>query len=339
MRRYLPVGVLFVLAPLVGEVLLGATPVSRLGGLIPLSALYGGGAVVARELARRRGPGWGAVALLGTAYGLLEEGLGVQSLFNPTLFHAGELGGRALGVNGVWTEWTLGYHIVWSIAIPILLVELLFLDRRDSPWLGTTGTTAMGVLYLLGLFAVAAIFRKIVTPDFHTPFIAGTAVVIASAFLVLIALRKQPSWTQGPIRAQSMPPSPWLVGLVAFVAAALWFGLLMLPGAFRRGALAIVPMTLAIAMAAGLWGLVRRWSSRRDWTGVHSLALSGGAMTVSAMFGFFAVTAHNRIDHWGQAGVCLLALVAFTFFGRHVLRRGQMADDRKPGVPAFLAGQ
>jgi hypothetical protein len=339
MRRYLPVGVLFVLAPLVGEVLLGATPVSRLGGLIPLSALYGGGAVVARELARRRGTGWGAVALLGAAYGLLEEGLGVQSLFNPTLFQAGELGGRALGVNGVWTEWTLGYHIVWSIAIPILLVELLFRDRRDSPWLGTIGTTAMGVLYLLGLLAIAAIFRKIVTPDFHTPFIASAAVAITSAFLVLIALRKPPSTPLRPVRTQSMPPSPWLVGLGAFVAAALWFGLLMLPGALRRGALVIVPMTLAIAMAAGLWLLVRRWSSQRGWTGVHSLALSGGAMTVSGMFGFFAVTAHNRIDHWGQAGVCVLALVFFVLFMNRLSRRTLVADDRNPTVSALIAGQ
>jgi hypothetical protein len=84
----------------------------------------GGGAVLIRELARRRGPGWGRIALLGAAYAIIEEGLVIQSMFNPNLFNASLLGGTALGVNWVWVEWTFGYHIMWSIAIPILLIEL-----------------------------------------------------------------------------------------------------------------------------------------------------------------------------------------------------------------------
>jgi hypothetical protein len=91
MRRIMPLLVLFVLAPLVAEVLLGAT-LSCIGGLLPVSLLYGGGAVLIRELARRRG-GWGSIALLGAAYGIVEEGLAIQSLFNPNLFNAGMSGG------------------------------------------------------------------------------------------------------------------------------------------------------------------------------------------------------------------------------------------------------
>src|SRR4051812_46399869 len=121
MRRYAPVLVLIVLATFIGEVLFGATPVSRLGSLLVVTPIYGGGAVLIRELARRRGPGWGRIALLGVAYAIVEEGLALQSMFNPHLFNAGLLGGTVFGVNFVWIEWTIGYHIVWSIAIPILL--------------------------------------------------------------------------------------------------------------------------------------------------------------------------------------------------------------------------
>jgi hypothetical protein len=135
-RRVSPVLVLLVPAPVVAEVLFGATPISRLGGLLPDIAVYGCGALLIRELARRRGLGWLWIAALGVAYGVVEEGLALGSLFNPELFDAGELGGRALGVNWVWTEWTLGYHAVWSISIQILLVELLFPARRAEPWLG-----------------------------------------------------------------------------------------------------------------------------------------------------------------------------------------------------------
>ncbi|HSB02215.1 MAG TPA: hypothetical protein VLE49_16315, partial [Anaerolineales bacterium] len=83
MRRYLPVLTLFILSPLVAEVLFGATPLSRLGALLVVAPLYGGGAVLVRELARRRGPGWGRIFLLGAAYGIIEEGLAIQSIFNP----------------------------------------------------------------------------------------------------------------------------------------------------------------------------------------------------------------------------------------------------------------
>jgi hypothetical protein len=62
-------------------------------------------------------------------------------------------------------------------------------------------------------------------------------------------------------------------------------------------------------------------------------------MTVSAMFGFFAVTAHNRIDHWGQAGVCVLALVVFVLFMNRLSRRTLVPGDLNATVPALIAGQ
>lgn len=74
MRRYAPVLVLFILSPLIAEFLFGATPVSNLPALLPSLAVYGGGAVLIRELARRRGSGWGRIALLGAAYAIVERG-------------------------------------------------------------------------------------------------------------------------------------------------------------------------------------------------------------------------------------------------------------------------
>jgi hypothetical protein len=59
------------------EVLFGATPISRIGVLLPVVPLYGDGALLIRELARRRG-GWTRIALLGAAYAIVEEGLVLQ---------------------------------------------------------------------------------------------------------------------------------------------------------------------------------------------------------------------------------------------------------------------
>ncbi|MBX6343124.1 MAG: hypothetical protein IRY97_11745, partial [Thermomicrobiaceae bacterium] len=165
--RHAPALALVLLSPLVAEVLLGATPLSNAGALLPDLAAYGCGALLIRELVRRRGRGWASILTLGVAYGIVEEGLALGSLFNPELFDAGRLGGRWLGVNWDWTEWTLGYHAVWSIATPILLAEILFPSRRREPWLGRRGLWLAGALYLVGVGAFAAIFRFVVAPDFH----------------------------------------------------------------------------------------------------------------------------------------------------------------------------
>lgn len=77
-RTWLALLTLYVLAPIVGEVLSGSTP--PLNFITPftfllLTWLYGSGAIIARELVRRRGLGWTSILLLGAAYGILEEGL------------------------------------------------------------------------------------------------------------------------------------------------------------------------------------------------------------------------------------------------------------------------
>jgi hypothetical protein len=82
-RRVLPAIALFLLAPLVAEYLLGNLPITWLFALVVLAPMYGGGALLMREAARRRGRGLGTVLVLGVAYGVLEEGLVTQSLFNP----------------------------------------------------------------------------------------------------------------------------------------------------------------------------------------------------------------------------------------------------------------
>jgi len=148
-----PALVLLMLAPAVAEVLFGATPITNPGAILPDLAVYGCGALLIREVARRRGLGWSSILVLGVAFGIVEEGLALESLFNPSLFNAGDLGGRALGINWVWAQWTLGYHAVWSISIPILLAELVFPARRSEPWLGRAGLITTGVFYVLGVLA------------------------------------------------------------------------------------------------------------------------------------------------------------------------------------------
>jgi hypothetical protein len=74
---------LFLVAPLVAEFLLGNLSITVPPALLVLAPMYGGGALLARESVRRAGRGWPSLLLLGLAYGVAEEGLTTQSLFNP----------------------------------------------------------------------------------------------------------------------------------------------------------------------------------------------------------------------------------------------------------------
>lgn len=89
LRRVGPVAGLFLLAPLVGEYLLGNVSIVELPALPVLALLYGSGAIRVRELARRTGRGWPTMLGLGLAYGLLEARPIDQTLFNHRLALAG----------------------------------------------------------------------------------------------------------------------------------------------------------------------------------------------------------------------------------------------------------
>src|SRR5712691_5897536 len=135
-----PVLVLLVLAPTLAEVLLGNLLFNGtfVWLLVIDTLLYGSGAILIREVARRCHLGWPGVVVLALAYGVVEEGLVLQSLFNPHFPGLESMGsyGRIAGVNWFWAAYVLGLHTVWSITLPIVLTELLFPTLASRPWLG-----------------------------------------------------------------------------------------------------------------------------------------------------------------------------------------------------------
>src|SRR2546430_15677767 len=140
MGRFLPVITLVLLGPAVAELLGGAIQAHQIGLLVFYVPIYGAGALLIREVVRRRGLGWPSILLLGAAYGIVEEGLALQSLFNPAIYGGmAGWGARVLGVNGVYTEVVIPLHAVWSVTVPVLLTDLLFPARRTRPYLGRLG--------------------------------------------------------------------------------------------------------------------------------------------------------------------------------------------------------
>jgi hypothetical protein len=118
-RRLAPVAGLFLLAPLVGEYLLGNATIVELRALPILGLLYGSGAILIREAARRTGGGPRAMIVLGLAYGLAEAALIDQTLWVPPVVGPDVAGTgshiTALGFSAANLLAFVGGHAVWSI--------------------------------------------------------------------------------------------------------------------------------------------------------------------------------------------------------------------------------
>ncbi len=98
-RRWPAILTLALAAPLISELALGTIPISTAWTLAFFGFVYSAGALLVRELVRRRGLGAGALVALGLAYGVMEEGLALGSLTSTTLYPVSDWAPRLLGFN------------------------------------------------------------------------------------------------------------------------------------------------------------------------------------------------------------------------------------------------
>jgi len=283
MRRLLPVISLWLLAPLVAEYLLGSLPVSLIVILPLMAAMYGSGALLIREAARRSGGGWVTIALLGIAYGFVEEGFVTQSLFNPNYLHLRLLDFgyvAALGTGLPWLVFVVTIHAVWSIAVPIGFVEALFPARRDKSWLGPVGIGVFALLFLAGSAAVASFTYK------SLPFMAspgqfiGTGVIVA---MLIAAAFAWPRFRTAP--SERATPHPAALFALAFAAGS---GVMLLEhfGSALRGWPWQVSFAMLIAAEALFVALMIGFTRGRQWRDSQRFALMVGGLGVYVVFGF-----------------------------------------------------
>ena len=98
MKKIPPAWFLFFFAPLTAEYVSGSSPYLNPFVLLANLLLYGPGALLIRELKARWRKGWLAVFILAVASVVAEEGLMLNTLFDPTKNTVGRLLGGQLGV-------------------------------------------------------------------------------------------------------------------------------------------------------------------------------------------------------------------------------------------------
>jgi hypothetical protein len=134
---------LAVLAPLVAETVASSnTPAILFPIVLPLLVLvYGLPALLIRELWMRGRIGWPGFVVLGMAYTALNEGVIAATWFKispeheKVLVFTAEQAGRVHGVNLAVALNLTVYHTIWSMLIPIVLMEAWTRRGRGRPWL------------------------------------------------------------------------------------------------------------------------------------------------------------------------------------------------------------
>jgi len=224
--RYAAATVLFIVPVVIVEFLTGnmTSAVFRTPHDLVINILhYGSGAILTRELARRWHKGFGSILILGAVYGMFNEGLGTGGFFDPKFYAVVGGGlenyGRWGGVNVVWALHITAFHAVFSIAIPIIIVDALFPVFTQRRLLSDKSLMAFFVI----LVAVTALTRFILS-DTQPPInrYALAFVLILMVLLTLLA-RIFPSFDS--IAIHRMPRDVILI-VFGFITTFAWIAVI-----------------------------------------------------------------------------------------------------------------
>ncbi len=243
--------------------------------------LYGSGVILIREAKIRWNKGWASVFLLGAAYGIVEEGLALRTLFNPNSSVVGNLGvyGHWLGVNWVWTIGLLIFHAVFSIGLPIFIFGLAFPELKSKSLVSTKGLGAC-ILALASDSILLSLFVNYWPAEIAGLLIVSSIVVI----LLVVAAKRLPSNFLRTNRTEPRwrPRTFFLIGSVFFIIP-------VLAGAIAASANLFPPVIMIFDVVAALWLLrvvYRSMGTRVNQ--IHQVAFAFGLIAPVAIFGLLA---------------------------------------------------
>ena len=325
-KRFLsPAIVLLFLSPIIGELLSGSAPPAEFFnplGFVMLTVLYGGGAILVRELTHRWGKGWPTLLVLGAAYGIAEEGLMCKSFFDPNWADLKSLGGygRWAGVNWVWSQGLTIYHCVFSIAIPILLVSIMFPARRDQPWLSRRKFVVLAILWLAN-----AVFIFLFITPYRPPVVHYLLTIVVTAGLVVLGMYLPRSIPGIDKKDNKTVRALWFLPVGFLGTVSLFFFEWVLP---KTGLHPIFLILFVMALVILVGWLVLRMSGGGAWTERHKLAIASGAL------GFFILLAplqeldKTRTDNTtGMTVVALMMAIFLIWLALHIRNQKKFAID------------
>jgi hypothetical protein len=266
--RWYAIVSLVIIAACLAEFLTGSTPIPGVLanplGLAFNVGLYGGGALLIKEATIQWRKRWGAVLLLGGAYAVGEEGFAAKTMINPMSPIIGnQLYSHWAGVNWVPLANLTLFHAAFSIAVPLILVELLFPETKGRRLLGNGGMALAGGVYGLTAFLLTFFLGDPYVPSLGVDLFL---VAYASAFIVAAYLVPRSFFQAKRERPDRRERNFILLGLGFMGGFFLISGNLAPGGGFVAHLLSWPVTAVMIVPLAGLtaWYLVRHAGQSQD---------------------------------------------------------------------------
>jgi hypothetical protein len=320
---------LVLLAPMIGEVLSGATRMSFIFALVPEIMVWGCGALIIREAVRRWGGGWTSILLLGLALSVAEEFVIQQTSLAPLPWAAASPGyGRLWGVNWIYFLFMLGYESVWIALVPIQLTELVFPDRRFARWLSNVGLVISGLVFVFGSFIAWYAWTQRARPIvFHAPkyqppvatFLLGLIAIVLLALAAHAVSKSTPAHRAAPHAA----PPAWIVGLAVLVFGFPWYFLMtpIFSPTFNHSFPFWIFVLAGCGWTALVFLIIRHWASASGWGDMQRWALVSGATLVCMVSGFSGSSSWPRGDVLSKAVLNVIAVAGFLVLAWRIQRR------------------
>jgi hypothetical protein len=327
LRRH-PVISLALLSPGIPEYLSSSSPLNSIilnPVFFPIQlalnlGLYVPGVLLVREAMIRWRKGLGSVLLLGAAYGILEEGVALSTLFYSNAQPVGNLGyyGHWAGVNWIWVAGILPVHMIFSITIPIVLLGLALPYTRGEPFLSGRKLPATVTVLVIDVIVLMLFVFGVTKFWMGTPVFVGSLLSIAA---LVYAARRIPAdlvrpTTDNPARG---PITTLAIGIVFYPCVLLAEGL-----GEGSGLPAVIDFPLVIAVQALFLVFVLRSIGSQN-NERQSILLALGLILPIAAFGV--------VSEIGLP-VILFADVAFALFMRKLLHKYPSSK----GLPRPTAG-
>jgi len=304
-----PAWTLVLLAPLIAEVLPGATRISSLFVFPIEMAIWGGGALLIRAAVRHWNLGWLNMLLMACALSIAVEFLVQQTSIAPMVFQIvkGEPYARAFGINYLYLLWALFYEAVLVVMVPVMLSELIFRSRREDPWLGRRSAIMVGVIFLLACIPAWYSWTQIARVQiFHAaPYSPPVAYIVAAFLAIALLLFAAIGPKRRALIVASKPLTPlypWLLGIGGGIVATIWYCLVLLAFRMKPDFPAGIAMAAGIIIVLKTLYLLPRFSAHAEWSDRHRMGLVFGTIvgamglsTVAFLYGTLPIDLYGKL--------------------------------------------
>ena len=285
-----PIISLLILTPGIPEYLSSSSPINAIVfnppqfvfQLLANLGLYGSGALLIHDARFRWKKGWASVLILGAAYGILEEGVALSTLFNPNAGPVGSLGvyGHWLGVNWIWAAGIVPFHAIFSISLPILLLSMAIPETRFRPLLSRRGTATALLFLSLDVFILMFAVWHLSGYWMGWPILVLSMVAISGLIIAAGRITPQPLSISGG-RPAASPRQAAAVG-------ASFFPAVILTQSLGRGA--GLPAELDLLLVVVVQTLYALYAAKRGPGGSRGsvLAFALGLLVPIMVFGVVA---------------------------------------------------